>query len=447
MPHCWTDPGEKGVEVTIPVDRRVPNQMLRAVRLALQMSQNEFAAAIRHAGDALGEPNTANKRLIQKWESGEHSDCRPNYRRALQSVTRMPFQQLGFCRASNRPVAGEVMPASHTCPVRETPGTGTDDGIVPVGEACERLRFALERPGQADLEAIGLVEAATSQLFDLEHYRPARVLLPAARRHLEDISALLSGTRRDALRRRLALAGGQTAALIGWLTFDLGDADLTYRYWDAALAAAKYASDGPLLACVMTYQSYAAAERGDPATAWQLAHAAVALAGPDARARSWMAARAAEEAARLGEDRAAIAELDLALNLGRDLLPPTPEDPSPPWARFFYRSTLGAMAANVHSRIGHSSKARDSASWTLRTLTSHRVKARALILAEVACANARVGEIEIAVESAHQAADLADQLEVTLAHRRLRALVPLLSPYSASVAVRELLTRLRPELP
>jgi hypothetical protein len=38
---------------------------------------------------------------------------------------------------------------------------------------------------------------------------------------------------------RLALTGGQVAALIGWLTFDLGDADLTFRYWDAALAAAK----------------------------------------------------------------------------------------------------------------------------------------------------------------------------------------------------------------
>ena len=423
--------------------------MLRAVRLALQMSQNEFAAAIRHAGDALGEPNTANKRLVQKWESGEHADCRPNYRRALQSVTRMPFQQLGFNGVRGVSVAAMTMPAPRVCSLRESSGIGegAGAGITPVSEACERLRFALERPGQADLEAIRLVEVATSQLFDLEHHQPARVLLPAARRHLEDISALLAGTRRDSLRRRLALTGGHMAALIGWLTFDLGDPDLTFRYWDAALATAKYASDGPLLACVLTYQSYTAAERGDPATAWQLAHAAVAHAGPDPRARSWMAARAAEEAARLGERRAALAELDLALQLGHDLPPPSPDDPSPPWARFFYRAMLGAMAGNVHGRVGDVPKAHDSASWALRTLSRDRVKTRALVLAEVACANGRFGEIEIAVESAHQAVDLADQLEVTLAHRRLRTLISILTPYATSEAVRELLTRLSPDVP
>ena len=77
--------------MTVPAERRVPNATLRAIRLALHMSQSELAAAIRHAGEALGEPNTANKRLVQKWESGEHTVCRPNYQRALQSVTRMPF--------------------------------------------------------------------------------------------------------------------------------------------------------------------------------------------------------------------------------------------------------------------------------------------------------------------------------------------------------------------
>ncbi|HEV3169353.1 MAG TPA: hypothetical protein VGZ32_03405 [Actinocrinis sp.] len=408
------------------------------------MSQSEFAAAIRHAGDALGEPNTANKRLVQKWESGEHAHCRPHYRRALQSVTRMPFDQLGFRLAgddaSARPSKAVGSPFENRDLVR-------GESLASVGEPCERLRFALERPGQADLEEIALVETATTQLFDLEHHRPARLLLPAARRHLEDVSALLSGTRRETLRRRLALTGGRTAALIGWLMFDLGDADFTFRYWDAALAAARHAGDGPLLACVLTYQSYAAAERGDPATAWQLAHSAVAHAGPDPRARSWMAARAAEEAARLGEHRAALAELDLAMQLGSTLTTPAPDEPSMPWTRFFYRAMLGAIAANVHGRLGNIPQARDAAAWALRTLTSERVKARALVLAEVACAYARAGEIEIAVESAHQAADLTEQLEITLAYRRLRTLIPMLSPYSTSAAVRELFTRLSSDLP
>src|SRR5262249_36621055 len=86
--------------VTVPAAQRVPNHTLRAIRLALRMSQSEFASAVRHAGSALGEANTCNNRLVQKWESGEHTDCRPNYKRALQAVTRTPYEQLGFSGAA-----------------------------------------------------------------------------------------------------------------------------------------------------------------------------------------------------------------------------------------------------------------------------------------------------------------------------------------------------------
>jgi hypothetical protein len=430
------------MEMTVPIGQRVPNQTLRAVRLALYMSQSEFAAAIRNAGEALGEPNAANKRLIQKWESGEHTTLRPHYKRALQSVTRTPYEQLGFPKDAS---------ASGDAAVARSPRVGDplkggapelEAAVVSGGECADRLRFALERPGQADVEAIGLVEISTAQLFDLEHHRPVRALLPAVTRQVDDVATLLSGTRREALRRRLAVAGGQAAALAGWLAFEQGDASNAHRHWDAALAMAKYAADGPLLACTLTYLSYSSTERGDPATAWQLAHTAVAHAGADARARAWMAARAAEEAALLREGRSALAELELAMQLGRALVPAGPDDPAAPWARFFYRAVLGAMAANVHGRLGDSGRARDAAAWALRTVDGQRVKSRALVLAEVACAYARVGEVDVAVESAHEAVDLAEHLEATLARRKLRALVPLLAPSATSMVVRELVARI-----
>jgi hypothetical protein len=173
------------------------------------------------------------------------------------------------------------------------------------------------------------------------------------------------------------------------LAFDQQVAAVSFRAWEVAIAAAKTTADGPLLACVLAYQSYMAAERGDPATAWQLAYTAVAHAGADARSRAWMAARAAQEAARLGERRAALAELDLAFDLGGGLKPAAPDDPSPPWSRFFYRAVLGAMAADVHGQLGHVQKALDAAAWALRTLGGESVKSRALILAEVACVHAQ----------------------------------------------------------
>jgi hypothetical protein len=100
------------------------------------------------------------------------------------------------------------------------------------------------------------------------------------------------------------------------------------------------------------------------------------------------------------------------------------------------------MAANVYGRLGDTQKAYDCATWALGTLGGEKVKTRALVLAEVACAAARAGQVDVAVESAHEAADLVEYLEVTLARRKLRALIPLLAPYRVSVGVRELFARL-----
>jgi DNA-binding transcriptional regulator YiaG len=62
------------------------DQVLRA-RQELGMSQAELARALVSAGKALGHPNNCTKRLVQKWESGDHAALRPNYAEALAVVT------------------------------------------------------------------------------------------------------------------------------------------------------------------------------------------------------------------------------------------------------------------------------------------------------------------------------------------------------------------------
>ncbi|MGW8552988.1 helix-turn-helix domain-containing protein [Streptomyces tubercidicus] len=74
----------------------VPNDVLRAVRLGLRLSQDEFATALRRAGAELGEPNEASKRLVQRWESGISRTPRGVYARALERVTGRPVEALGF---------------------------------------------------------------------------------------------------------------------------------------------------------------------------------------------------------------------------------------------------------------------------------------------------------------------------------------------------------------
>lgn len=73
-----------------------PNSKLRAIRMGMLLSQDDFARAIRDAGNRAGTPNDANKRLVQRWESGQITSPRPVYARALEAVTGLPIDSLGF---------------------------------------------------------------------------------------------------------------------------------------------------------------------------------------------------------------------------------------------------------------------------------------------------------------------------------------------------------------
>lgn len=77
-------------------EKPVPNGRLRAVRMGLLMSQDDLARAIREAGQEAGEPNDASKRLVQRWEAGVTTAPRPVYARALEVVTGLPIEALGF---------------------------------------------------------------------------------------------------------------------------------------------------------------------------------------------------------------------------------------------------------------------------------------------------------------------------------------------------------------
>lgn len=86
--------------------------------MGLLMSQDDMARALRGAGDRAGEPNDASKRLVQRWESGAIVSPRPVYARALESVTGLPIESLGFVgmvptvRVSDDGAGGHDMAAS-----------------------------------------------------------------------------------------------------------------------------------------------------------------------------------------------------------------------------------------------------------------------------------------------------------------------------------------------
>jgi transcriptional regulator with XRE-family HTH domain len=104
------------------------NTALRTVRESLRLSQEELARAIRAAGDQLGEPNDCTKRLVQRWESGLVNTPRGNYARALEYVTGIPVENLGFDGADER----------YGMSRRQAMGVAAAAAVIPITEAKAR---------------------------------------------------------------------------------------------------------------------------------------------------------------------------------------------------------------------------------------------------------------------------------------------------------------------
>ncbi|MFI9598893.1 helix-turn-helix domain-containing protein [Streptomyces sp. NPDC052043] len=84
-----------------------PNATLRAVRISMLLSQDDFARALREAGARAGDRVDASKRLIQRWESGAITVPSPRYARALEALTGMPIDSLGFASPAMARVADD----------------------------------------------------------------------------------------------------------------------------------------------------------------------------------------------------------------------------------------------------------------------------------------------------------------------------------------------------
>jgi len=113
-----------------------PNATLRAIRISMLLSQDEFAKKIRDAGAQAGQPNDATKRLVQRWESGTTAAPRPVYARALEIATGMPIEALGFSAPIMARVTDDGAGGHDVHPSPEgvaAPGTGPTPQASPRG--------------------------------------------------------------------------------------------------------------------------------------------------------------------------------------------------------------------------------------------------------------------------------------------------------------------------
>ena len=412
----------------------------------MRLSQAQFAEAIRATGNAVGAPNQCTKRLVQKWENGEHTACRSEYLTVLQAVTGLSARELGFrLPADYARISGAAVDSSGQV---DASGTGSSlSGIAPhctdamIDESMDRLSHALNNPSTVDARTAHFVEMATARLFDLEHHTPARLLSRTVDRHMSMVTALLTAARAEKVRRSLTVSAGTTVLLAGWLAFDRGYSSASNEFYAAAISAAQGTADDGLFAATLTCQSYAAARQGDISTAWQLAHTAASRTPEDACATAWTNTRVAFYAAQLGERNAAEAAFSSALEVADYLPEPKPGDGGQPWTRCFDRARLLSSVALTAALLGHP----DAIVYVTRAvdaLSPAKVKSRAVVLAEAALTAAIVCELKLCLDYGSAAAVLASDMDVSLALDLLYDVVQAVLPHSEADPIRELLPQL-----
>jgi transcriptional regulator with XRE-family HTH domain len=405
---------------------RIRNTALQEARRDRNLSQEEVVALLR----SNGVPG-ATTRQYQRFEAGTVEWPQPAYRRALSAVFRRPITELGFMDPEDPMHRRNLIM-----------GAASVAAAALVGEPFARLEYALskQRPGAitaADAEA--LLRAST-ELYEREAVETAATLMPDLARHLDYLAALLAvGTLPDSVRRTLTLAAGTTAVLGGWVSHDQGRIDHAVGYWTSAVKAAEATGDGPLLGCVLTYESYIIGAGGDHAGAvLKLRQASGYVRGrADAQARAWVSARMAEEAAAVGDHATALTSLAEAMT-AHDYADP---DGGRPWAKFFDASRLASMGVAVYGAMDHP-QLLPAADSVMASLPEDRRKTKAVILGDVSLARVRGGDLDAGCALAHQALTETVAGEAMLGYQRLRTLRPMLEAHTDAAPVRALLPEL-----
>lgn len=327
-----------------------------------------------------------------------------------------------------------TIPADLPWPTSTPSGQSRSDD----GEPWTRLTYAVKHPERTDERAVEQLEWYTAEMFRREECLPSRQLITQVRAHVARLDGLLVGTPK-VFERRLLTTIGEALALAGWLAWDCGEVGEADRLLTRASDAAHQAQDGPLLACILAYRSYAAESDANLTYARELLVAAqrCVRSRGSATTRAWLAAREAEIGATIGEETPALRALDRAMT-AYDYAHPYQERA---WTAFLTPSRLGGMSITAHARLDHP----DLAAVTDSVLTSLQAAdfKKVIVLADVSAAALQRGRYDQAAAIGHEAIDQLGARRTRLIEQRLDKLHGLLTKSKRSVpALTELGDRL-----
>ena len=416
-----------------------PTNRLRQFRVQRGWSLDDVANRLHGLAVEIGGPAPGvDRNTVSRWERGVRRP-RPYYVQLLGLLYGATPAELGLV-----PGPQDVEHHVPAIPSLETRAMsdavkrreslrGVAAGVAtPVGlesEPWARLLHALEPRGTVSGDSVADIEAATSGFHLLEHHVPASHLYGRLARHVDQVAGLLERPMPAPLRKRLTVAAGESAALAGWLAWDLRDGARAQSLYDTALFAAREAGDPALQACALAYRSYM-----EPAPAsLELLEEARSLIEPDTypATYAWLSGREAEERAQLGSSKPALDVLDGGLSAHSS----AQADQERAWTGFMDSSRMQGFAISTYARLGELEQARQAAGDALAVLGEQ--KHSAMILADIADVELQQGHLDEGLQRAGAALDIVVKTEFSVGFDRLRALRHRLRGWAREPGVRQ----------
>ncbi|MFF0131569.1 helix-turn-helix domain-containing protein [Streptomyces mirabilis] len=289
-------------------------------------------------------------------------------------------------------------------------------------------------------ELLDSLQRTTDSLRTMDASDGSGTLTELGDAHLQLLKGLVKQTSYDeATGRRLAAIIADTAIQTGWFVFDAGERDRTLGYLYAALRAAKASGDIRLGAGALSYMAIHGYSTGAPhhaVAAAQRAREKVKRLGAPAL-EAMLLTRQARGHAKLGERQAATAALGRAAELcaqGRS-------EHDPEWLYWINEGEIHGQAGSCYLDLGdpHSAVASFAKAHRALNPTDHRT--RGLFLSRAATAHVEQGDLEAGCATAHEALDLADQLQSARLNEHVETMLRQLHPVSHSPYAREVLER------
>ncbi|WP_067070753.1 tetratricopeptide repeat protein [Carbonactinospora thermoautotrophica] len=470
------------------IDRQ-PNTALRAVRIARNESQREFAEAVMAKAREMGLNLACDEKRVGRWERGEVSWPTPAYRRVLKALTGKDAAELGFRYQppqewrdaepgdhgqgdaipgegyAGRAGAGVVTPAPRVPTVETRPPINGDPAetveilvMTPEGglqimsiprrtllAAAVATPFPPATPAHAagpvpGMDVVDHLRELLPRLASLDQSLGARLVIGTAREQVA-LAEDLQRHARGELRTELLRLAGRYAEFVGWLYQDSGDLTSAWAWCSRAHDYAVEADDPVLAAFVIARKAFVSLYQQDSARVVALAQRARQQAPelpPRLVAYTWQqeACGYALDGDLAGVERAmeqAHRAVDAAEDYGSDAARDV--------AGFCTTGSLTVWQAWCYRELDRPDRAVKLYERALHTWPQHRRRGQGRLLSSWAVALAEAGEPEQAASTAREALPIVAGTRSALAREELRRLQTALAPYDVE-PVRELMPTL-----